>query len=111
MSRVTISDFAIALFELAEAEAGALQESARAFLASERHALEGSIRRSGLGLVLAAAAVFSLLAALVFMSWGLYLLAATYISAGAAPFVTGGLWLLISLGFAVAANRTRNGGQ
>ncbi len=111
MSRVTISDFAIALFDLAEAEARALQESARAFLRAERQGLEAALWRSGIGLMLAGAALCSLLAGLGFISWGVYLLVALYLAPGAAPFVTGGLWLFIGLGFGVAAGRRRSGAE
>ncbi len=111
MSRVTISEFAIALFDLAEAEARTLQESARTFLASERQALAESAWRGGMALVLAGAAVISLLAGLGFMSWGVYLLTAAYLSPLVAPFVTGLLWLLVGLGFAMAATGKRSGGK
>ena len=111
MSKVTISDFAIALFELAEAEGKNLQNSVQSFLATERRALENTAFRSGKTVALLSAAVVSLLAALGFISWGVYLLSAAYISAQAAPFITGGLWLLISLVFLLAAGGKGSNGD
>jgi hypothetical protein len=111
MSKVTISDFAIALFELAEAEGKNLQESVQGFLATERQALENTAMRSGLAVALIAAAVISLLAALGFLSWGVYVLSAAFISPLAAPFITGALWLLISLTFALTAGRKKSNGK
>ncbi len=111
MSRVTISDFAIALFELAEAEGKNLQQQVSLFLATERQAIENTALRSGRAIALLCAAVCSLLAALAFLSWGVYLLAAAYISPLAAPFITCGLWLLISLGFLLAAGRRGSNGS
>lgn len=110
MSKVTISDFAIALFELAEAEGKNLQETISLFLASERKALENSAFRSGKSVALLGAAVISLLAALGFLSWGIYMLAAVFVSPLSAPFITCGFWLLISLVFVLAAGgRGRSG--
>ena len=103
MSKVTIADFAIALFELAEAEGKNLQKTVSLFLASERKALENTAFRSGKSVALLGAAVVSLLAALGFLSWGVYMLAAVYVSPLAAPFITCGLWLAVSLVFLLAA--------
>ncbi len=105
MSKVTISDFAIALFELAEAEGKNLQKTVSLFLATERQALEQTAFRSGKSVALLGAAVISLLAALGFLSWGIYILAAIYVSPLAAPFITCGLWLVVSLVFLLAAGR------
>lgn len=110
MSKVTISDFTIALFELAEAEGKALRQSIRLFLTEERLALEKTAFRSGLNIALVGAAVLSLLIALGFLSWGLYGLCATYISPLAAPFIPGVLWLAISLLFLWAAGRRKKNG-
>ena len=111
MSKVTISDFAIALFELAEAEGKNLQQSVRLFLATERQALEDTAFRSGRSVALLGAAVVSLLAALAFFTWGVYILAVVFISPLAAPFITGGVWLLISLLFVLAAGRRGANGE
>ncbi len=111
MSKVTISDFAIALFELAEAEGKNLQQSVSLFLASERQALEDTALRSGRSIALLGAAVVSLLAALAFLSWGIYLLAAVFVSPLAAPFITCGLWLVASLAFLLAAGGRGNNGS
>jgi hypothetical protein len=110
MSKVTISDFAIALFELAEAEGKNLQKTVSLFLATERQALEQTAFRSGKSVALLGAAVISLLAALGFLSWGIYILAAAYVSPLAAPFITGGLWLAVSLVFLLAAGRKGSNG-
>ncbi len=110
MSKVTISDFTIALFELVEAEGKALRQSIRIFLTEERLALEKTAFSSGLSIALIGAAILSLLIALAFLSWGIYGLCVIYISPQAAPFITGVLWLLLSLVFmAAAAWRRKNG--
>lgn len=112
MSKVTISDFAIALFELAEAEGKNLQESVRLFLTTERQALENTAVRSGLAVALTGAAIISLLAALGFFTWGVYVLSATFIAPLAAPFITGAVWLLISLIFMlIVAGKKSNGNK
>jgi hypothetical protein len=111
MSKVTIADFAIALFELAEAEGENLKKTVGLFLADERQALEDTALRSGRAIALLCAAVVSLLAALGFLSWGVYLLAAAYVSPLAAPFITCGVWLVISLVFLLAAGRGKSNGS
>jgi len=107
MSKVTISDFTIALFELAEAEGKALRKTVRIFLTEERQALEKTAFRSGLSMALVGAAIFSLLVALGFLSWGIYGLCVTYIFPPAAPFITGALWLAAALVFIIAAGRRK----
>ncbi len=107
MSKVTISDFTIALFELVEAEGKALRQSIRVFLTEERLALEKTAFCSGLSLALVGAAILSLLIALGFLSWGIYELCVAYISPQAAPFITGVLWLAISLAFMTAVGRRK----
>jgi len=107
MSKVTISDFTIALFELVEAEGKALRQSIRLFLTEERLALEKTAFSSGLSIALAGAAIFSLLIALGFLTWGIYGLCVTYISPPAAPFITGVLWLVAALVFIIAAGRRK----
>ncbi len=110
MSKVTISDFTIALFELVEAEGKALQQSIRIFLTEERLALEQTAFSSGLRVALIGAAIVSLLVALAFLSRGIYGLCVTYFSPQAAPFILGIIWLAISLVFmAAAAWRRKNG--
>lgn len=110
MSKVTISDFTIALFELAEAESKALRQSVRIFLTEERQALEKTVFRSGLNITLIGAAILSLLIALGFLSWGIYDLCVIYISPLAAPFITGAFWLAAGLVFMIAASgRKKNG--
>ncbi len=111
MSKVTISDFTIALFELVEAEGKALRQSIRLFLTEERLALTESAFNSGLSIALAGAAILSLLIALGFLTWGIYGLCVTYISPQAAPFLTGVLWLAISLVFMIAAGRRKKNGH
>ncbi len=111
MSKVTISDFTIALFELVEAEGKALQQSIRIFLTEERLALEQTAFTSGRSIALVGAAIVSLLVALGFLSWGIYGLCVTYISSQAAPFITGLLWLVISLVFMKAAGRKKKNGH
>ena len=111
MSKVTISDFVIALCDLAEAESRALQKSVQIFLASERQALVHTILRSGWAIGLIGAAVVSMLVALGFITWGGYILCVVYISPLAAPFIIGALWLLFALVFALTAGRWRADGK
>ena len=101
MSKVTISDFVIALCELAEAESRSLQ----IFLASERRSLVRTLRNSGWGLGLIGAAIVSLLLGLGFLTWGGYILCVIFISPLAAPFIVGGIWVCCALIFALLAHR------
>jgi fatty acid desaturase len=111
MSQVTISDFVIALCELAEAESRSLQKSVQIFLASERQALSQTILDSSWMIALIGAAVFCLLVALGFITWGGYILCVDYISPIYAPFIMGGAWLLFALVFALLAFRRGAGGK
>jgi len=111
MSKVTISDFVIALCDLAEAESRSLQKSVQIFLASERQALVRTILDSGWAIGLIVAAVVCLLAALGFLTWGGYLLCVTYVSPLAAPFIIGGAWLFFAMIFALLASRRGSGGK
>ena len=107
MSKVTISDFIIALCDLAEAESRSLQQSIQIFLASERQALIRTIMRSGWAIGLIAAAVFCLLVALGFLTWGGYTFCVIYISPLAAPFIIGALWLFFAFVFALLAGKQK----
>ena len=107
MSKVTVSDFIIALCDLAEAESRSLQQSVQLFLASERQALVRTVMRSGWAVGMIGAAVVCLLVALGFLTWGGYALCVTYISPLAAPFIIGALWLIFALVFALLAGRRK----
>jgi fatty acid desaturase len=108
MSKVTISDFIIALADLVEAESRALQESASRFLHEQKKTLAHTAYRSGWTVAWIFASVITLLGAVVFVGWGVYGVVALYVSKTAAPFIVGGVLLLLSLLFAVFA---RNKGK
>jgi fatty acid desaturase len=103
MSKVTISDFIIAVADLIEAESRALQESAGQFLHEQKKAFARSAYRSGWTVAWIFASVLTLLGAVVFVSWGVYEVALLYFSKTAAPFIVGGGLLLLSLLFAFFA--------
>ncbi|BDY13320.1 hypothetical protein [Hydrogenimonas cancrithermarum] len=107
MSKVTVSDFIIALMDLLEAESRAFQESAELFMQRQRESLRDTLYRSGWMVGWIAAAFISLLGALAFLTWGFYRLFALYVSETAAPFVAGALLLLFALLFARFATNSR----
>ncbi|WP_028584863.1 hypothetical protein [Desulfogranum mediterraneum] len=108
MSRVSLSDYLIALCDLAEVEGKALQEGFRSFLAAERQGVEELLYRSSRIIARRWAALLCLLVALGYLSWGAYLVCASYISPLAAPFIIGSLWLLFGLLFVLAARVDAN---
>jgi len=110
MSKVTISDFIIAVADLVEAESRALQESASQFLHEQKKTFARSAYRSGWTLSWIFATVVTLLGALVFVSWGIYEVTLLYVSKTAAPFIVGVVLLLLSLLFAFIA-RSRGSGD
>jgi hypothetical protein len=108
MSKVTISDFIIAVADLVEAESRALQESAGQFLEEQKKAFARSAYRSSWTFAWIFAFVVTLLGAVVFVSWGVYEVTALYFSKTTAPFIVGGGLLLLSVLFALFA---RNKGK
>ena len=103
MSKVTISDFIIAVADLLEAESRALQESAGHFLEEQKKGFARSAYRGGWAVAWIFASVVTLLGAVVFLSWGVYEVTALYVSRAVAPFIVGGALLLLSLLFALFA--------
>jgi len=103
MSKVTISDFIIAVADLVEAESRALQESAGLFLKEQKKAFARSAYRSGWTVAWIFASVVTLLGAVVFVSWGIYEITLLYFSKTAAPFIVGGALVLLSALFAFFA--------
>ncbi|WP_353661333.1 hypothetical protein [Hydrogenimonas sp. SS33] len=107
MTKVTLSDFIVALMDLLEAESRALQESAELFMARQREALAESAFRSAWTVGWVIAAIAALIGAAGFLAWGFYRLMALYVSETAAPFIAAALLLLFALFFAMAAMRMR----
>lgn len=108
MAKVTVSDFIIALLDLAEAQSRAFQESAENFVNRQRKALHESLFRSmwmGAWIVLAAAAVMG---ALAFFTLGFYRWLSLHLPETAAPFAAGGLLLLFALIFGFLALKLRS---
>ncbi|WP_456403606.1 hypothetical protein [Hydrogenimonas sp.] len=108
MSKVTVSDFVIALLDLLDAQSRALQESAELFMLRQREALREALFASGWMVGWIVAAVAALLGALGFVTWGLYRLIALYLSETAAPFVAAALLSISALLFAWLALRMRS---
>jgi hypothetical protein len=106
MSKVTISDFIIAVADLFEAESRALQASTELFLQRQREAFEKSLYESGWRFGWIAAAIVTLLGALVFIGIGLYKIAEIYLPDWAAPLVIGLLLLVVSLIFGSIAAKS-----
>ena len=107
MSKVTISDFVIALMDLLEAESRALQESAARFMEEQRNALRHTLYRGGWMVGWIVGAVAALLGALGFAIWGVYRVVAIYLSETSAPFVAATMLLLCAILFALAALKMR----
>ena len=107
MSKVTVSDFIIALMDLLEAESRAMQESAALFMQQQRHAFRETLYRGGWMVGWIVATVVALLGALGFATWGLYRLIAEYLSETAAPFVAAALLLSCAIVFARVAMKMR----
>jgi len=105
MSKVTISDFIIAVADLVEAESRALKESAGVFLEAQKKAFARSAYRSGWTVAWIFASVVMLLGAVIFVSWGVYEVAVLYFSKTAAPFIVGIGLFLLSLLFAFFARQ------
>ncbi len=105
MSKVTVSDFIIALLDLLDAQSRALQESAELFMLRQRRAWHETLFRSGWMVGWIVAAVVALLGALAFAVWGFYGLIALYLSETAAPFAAAALLFLAALLFAWLALR------
>ncbi|WP_201351842.1 hypothetical protein [Hydrogenimonas urashimensis] len=107
MSKVTVSDFIIALMDLLEAESRALQESATLFMEEQRASLQNTLYRSGWMVAWIVAAVTAMLGAVGFAVWGLYLLFARYVSETGAPFAAGAVLLLCAALFTRLAMKAR----
>ena len=106
MAKVTVSDFIVALMDLLEAESRAFQESAALFMAEQRDAFRETAYRSGWTIAWIVAAVAALAGGVGFIVWGLYRLAAIYISPTVAPFLAGVFLLAAAAVFAALAKRT-----
>ncbi len=111
MSKITVSDFIVALLDLAEAESLALAESAERFMQSQREQLERSLYKSGWMVAWIVAAVTALMGGIAFTVWGLYRLFALYLSESAAPFAAGAISLVCAAIFALLARRARGGNE
>ncbi|BBG66628.1 hypothetical protein NNO_1925 [Hydrogenimonas sp.] len=109
MAKVTISDFIIAILDLAEAESRALQESAENFMKRQREAFKESLFKNGWMAAWIAAAAAAVIGALGFFAWGFYNWFALYLSETAAPFAAGGLLLVFASVFAMLASKLRSG--
>ncbi len=109
MSKVTVSDFIIALLDLLEAESRAIRESTELFLKRQRESFKEILFASGWMVGWIVAAVASLLAAVGFLVWGLYRVFELYVSETAAPFMAGGILLLSAALFAYLAMKQRGG--
>lgn len=106
MSKVTISDFIIAVADLIEAESRALRESTSLFLQEQKRGFARSAYRSGWTVAWIFASVITLLAAVVFLGWGVFEVVSLYVSKTAAPFVVGiGLGVLSVLFAYIARQR------
>ncbi|WP_457592313.1 hypothetical protein [Hydrogenimonas sp.] len=107
MSKVTVSDFIIALLDLAEAESRAFEKSVENFMQRQREALRDSLYKNGWMVAWIVAAVAALIGAVAFTGWGVYRLFALYLSETAAPFAAGGILLVFAAVFAAFALKMR----
>ncbi len=111
MGKVTISDFIVALLDLAEAESRAFADSAERFMLNQREQLERTLFKSGWMLAWIFAAVLALMGAVSFSVWGIYRLFALYVSETVAPFAAGAILLVCAAVFAVFALRVKDGSR
>jgi len=111
MSKITFSDFLIAIVDLVEAEGRALQDSTETFLRRQQMSLQEMLHRSGWMIAWIAAAIVMLLSSLGFVAWGIYSLLASHVSREAAPFLTGGFLLVVAMIFGFLARRFKSGGE
>lgn len=107
MTKVTLSDFIIALMDLLEAESRALQESAALFMEEQRESFRSTLYKSGWMVAWIVAAVAAMLGAVGFLTWGLYRLFAFYVSEVWAPFAAGAILLICAVLFARFAMKMR----
>ncbi len=105
MTKVTISDFIIALMDLLEAESRALERSASLFMERQRQSWRDTLYRSSWTIAWIVVATGALLGALGFGAWGMYRFLADNLSETAAPFVTAAILLLGAAFFGWIASR------
>ncbi len=105
MSKVTVSDFVIALLDLFEAESRSFQESVSLFLEEQRNEF---ITTGYQGIWMAAwvlAAIVSVIGAMGFFVWGCYQIFLHYLSPLAAPFATAAILILFAFLFGYLAGK------
>ena len=107
MSKVTISDFVIALIDLVEAESRALQDNASRFMREQQAGLRNTLHQSGWMVAWIAAAVVALLGGLGFLTWALYRALASALPQTGAILIVGGVLLLVAAFFARLAMRKK----
>ncbi len=107
MSKVTISDFVIALIDLIEAESRALQDNASRFMQEQQTELRNTFHQGGWMVAWIAAAVVALLSGLGFLTWALYRALASVIPQTGAILIVGGVLLLVAVVFARLAMRKK----
>ena len=107
MSKVTISDFFIALLDLVEAESRALQESASKFVEQQQGTLRKTLYQGGWMVAWIAAAVVALLGGMSLLVWALFRLLSTVMPGTVAILIVGAFLLLVAFVFARLAMRMR----
>ena len=107
MSKVTISDFFIALLDLVEAESRALQDSASKFVAQQQGTLRKTLYQGGWMVAWIAAAVVALLGGLGLLVWALFRLLSAVMPETGAILIIGAFLLAVAVVFARLAMRMK----
>jgi hypothetical protein len=96
MSKVSISEFVIAVFDLVEAEGRTLKDSAAVFIENQQINLKKTISKSSWIVGLIFIAIACILAAIAFFIFGCYKVFLIFLPAFIAPFAVSLLLLVIA---------------
>lgn len=96
MSKVSISEFVIAVFDLVEAEGRTLKDSATVFIENQQVSFKKTIAKSSQIVGLTFIAIVCVLAAIVFFVFGCYKIFLIFLPAFIAPFAASLLLLAIA---------------
>ncbi len=105
MSKVTISDFIVAVFDLLEAEGKALKDNSELFFKNQQQNLKQTIKNSAWAIGFITVSFISLIAAIAFFMFGLYKVLSVYICDMEVPFILSVVLVCLSLIFGYIASK------